>query len=1751
MEGIMKRVISLLLLTIAAVSLQAQDFDLYFANNVGDVTSLRNIKTDPNLKWKKVEGSSVSSNRVDVENVVNMFKQTRMKKLDDQKLFWKMRDDNLLCFRINDGKGKSGEYEARLRIGQRTVVKNISGYFFVNTENNTDSLYVSVCRKGCGPNDTLRFTYYVNDWDNEGLLVFKLDNKRQRSGLTYELEYRLKGEGEKTGGFRRLPLTGTSFQSFYVPADSAINDLFFLSEGNRLKVDLARLTWGANLSNRLNRLWIGTNFTLDKHENRELTIFNMLGSGLFEQYDTLYLQVLGKNGKPIQAVVDPQTKLAKGFVFNIAQVDEQGKYVNHGHMKYVGYNRKNGIHKILTYGNPAYIEVIAPSHFPAVFKYPGAVDPKTKVLSSKRTTGVIRLISGNITADGPSMSKQTMYILKDLNMKNGQLRYFTLDSCDLSASSSSKTYKFIENGGYAKNKVYHSSYPPYVAHETPVDKYAEIGITYSVNVNSGDASSFEAKLYVSEKGSSTETQLSPTTNKVLDGRDYKCFQRSYFEHRYNLVGKLTKADTDYKPRMVIGNTVFKSMPYLKRSEIDIEETERKAKKETEKFSYVNWKPEGANDFGISLLGDVGQINFKADALPGYSFSIVPTVDVIRGIYEVDFFLSCGTSEDKDAQGNDTRSKRMRDRQKNVMQPSRFKIAKADQGNWGYDAIGNNPVYNGNDFSSKPDTASIKKKNKWFMNELDDIFKVENNLLGAGPYVKMNLGFGFNFGKKNLVSPIYLKSLEGTIGLGAFAAYSSDWTHKIYEFIGWNADNMSKKIPIRLIFHANASAYVQGTLGLKTYNFLNDNNEIYFRQYGFFFTFEATAKAGAGVMVKTSFGQSEPSEKDSNSSNLTRMFKAQAGGRAGVKASFKYGLVWPFEKRLDNGGTFLVMGAAEIYYDVQLLMLTRIRGRKAGKIGRYFYLPDAANNPMIPSYPNYKGPNKVPALGPSMAPRWPSLTRRSLTPRLAASHRAEDAEGFNFGERLLENVGLSATPFFMGDEHMVLSHQQGASDINDDNMMEFRIQNQGEDVPAAEITLQSGTKLPSDGHRMENLQADKLGEEGIVVYEEMSRNITAEEQASATPLITDTELSHFKRITANHRESNGQWTRRVIAYDESVVDIEPVAALGVNVTSQGANSSGKAACVWKRGHYNVPEDTRYHTLAYRSFAGDLMLSVFDGEQWSAPESIMKLSEEDIVRNYQVIMSNDTVLTVVNLMPKDSEDMQLRYLCKPLGKPLLPATVDHNVPEDFSLDMIGENPYIGILHKVDSLSNDIYVKEINMRGQYTGYGVDLDIWQYNPQSVRLVSDKNLRYVHDFAVVWKKQGNGIRQGGNVLLTDDEQTMLNCSRIFMNENLQATPHITIASTLDTLRLNSYDVYMDNMKISALYTLGDDSNKESYLMRNTVDFYEDFNYTLTYSQLSMIGSETMPVTVNVYNTGTTPIVAVNGYINNQKFEVSDLFISPFSNKAITVNYTLPQNFDGFLKAHDLTATFEDLSTITKAPHRSATRRTKAADYSRTELSPGICDIECRLLSHTVEGTKNTVYVEIVDHSDTPWNENHSLHVGLYPNNVADVPISSSAEVILHGSDFEWIGGERKAYVELTVEGLEEETDAYLRADVYNDRIAEKLTGEADNPLDALVANISGSDDRYVLELLPSELDETTGLPVTTVKDNGHKVKVTAQASGVWISGLEQGDFVRIFDASAMPVYQNSTPQSRIFVPLEQHGVYLLSTGQEIFKFTF
>ena len=183
-------------------------------------------------------------------------------------------------------------------------------------------------------------------------------------------------------------------------------------------------------------------------------------------------------------------------------------------------------------------------------------------------------------------------------------------------------------------------------------------------------------------------------------------------------------------------------------------------------------------------------------------------------------------------------------------------------------------------------------------------------------------------------------------------------------------------------------------------------------------------------------------------------------------------------------------------------------------------------------------------------------------------------------------------------------------------------------------------------------------------------------------------------------------------------------------------------------------------------------------------------------------------------------------------------------------------------------------------------------------------------------------------------------------------------------------------------------------------------------------------------------------------------------------------------------------------------------------------------------------------------NANETVYVGLYPDHFIDEPVCNTAEVQLKAADFTEINGERKAYVELTADNISEQMQVYVRARVYNDRVLESL-GEDDDILDAIVDNKSWHDNLRVINLLPSERDDATGLPVITNDMHSHKVKVEVVENGVWLSGLETDDYVRVFDAQGMPVYINRTPIDRVFVPLRQHGVYLLSAGQEVVKFTF
>ena len=149
-------------------------------------------------------------------------------------------------------------------------------------------------------------------------------------------------------------------------------------------------------------------------------------------------------------------------------------------------------------------------------------------------------------------------------------------------------------------------------------------------------------------------------------------------------------------------------------------------------------------------------------------------------------------------------------------------------------------------------------------------------------------------------------------------------------------------------------------------------------------------------------------------------------------------------------------------------------------------------------------------------------------------------------------------------------------------------------------------------------------------------------------------------------------------------------------------------------------------------------------------------------------------------------------------------------------------------------------------------------------------------------------------------------------------------------------------------------------------------------------------------------------------------------------------------------------------------------------------------------------------------------------------------------------GGVRKAYAKVQVSGIAETTNALLNMFVVkkiNDNGKEK---------EILIDNVHAADNAHYVYLQPSNNPTDINLVKFQETKSRLAVKVTAEAGGVRISGLPtESDtdgrpyHVRIYNTAGMGMYSQPVTSESIFVPLNQHGVYVLSTGKDILKFQF
>ena len=1655
------------MLTVATL-LPAQDFKLYFANNVTDVMNLGSIEEiESGLNWREVKNKELAGNVVEVDQVKQMFASEDVKYRAQQRQFWRMRDHCLLCFRIDDGTNGARSYQVEVEdtIGRPKSI-TVSRYFYLNVMRQDNPISIRVWKTGDEQN-AIAFRYYVADWDDRNLYTFQLDSKRQVEKESYGLQYRIgytDSKGEYHVDSHQLALRDSAFQSFYVPEDHNLVDVMLMSGKHKLRLDKTRLHTGVTLDPNFERTVLSTRFVLDKHENRELVNFNWIGSGLYERYDTLYLGLFNETGGVISRAT-----------LNVDPVDEYGNSTGVKEVKYLGYDRKKKVHQILTFGNPAYIEILANGYYPVVYRYAGAADSEG-VVDLERCSDNVTLFTDTKEDGKIGVSSQHLFSLNDTKTVevHGGRDYSVCDilDYDLSANVQADTITYLEDAG--------NTWPKLLTNGAAVQRLSYLELAYS-SVN--DEDTYDVRLIGKNVYSKEEYEAKYPEITSIYAKNHPGFTRDYYYAKFNLVGMIP-LNTLCELRLESNGNTYEKFPYLRNLSID-RSAVKKAGEDFTKNEMLNSTDE---EKVVDAYGEQGctfnfPVTFKLNLGPYFKIKNSVVFDMKKQKLTTTTTLTY-RRQDSDEEG--AAITEMRHEAQDFIDDS-----PSSGHNW-YKLSSDNVKYN--------NVGDVRKFDNWFAQEMDDICSIDYNNIGMGPFGSGRLKFSIDLGKLFLSEKpseaLMLEELSGTIGYGLCLA-SPSLLDKYWS--SGPVAELLKKIPmfgIGGVFEAN----VQADLGVKTFN---TDYVSSWDNFGFFFSL--SGKVRAGLWAELCF----PSNP---------IFSANLGVRGGGKLGIMAGYATPFQSGRSCVGLYTMAGLGLEAYASFRTFGFQWAGRAGVYLGARLFVPDNGHNPFHEKFPYW-------------------LTDKSNVKTVGDSYRKLPAlNADDYGQTLVADVASDANPHFLDNDHVVYNDLANPTDYNDDRVM------------VMDLSSNTATAVSDEGLNATRHMRSKRGENEVVVYEQLGRRIDPDELDPESALSKTNELAARTQIMAMMRKQGGAWKSYTIAPDDGHVDTKPV------VTIQ---DDGKAACIWQHGNIVAQtdaDDTDVDSVYSSALVGQLVLSIFDGKDWSDPIALHDLDKDLVASEYDLMMRNDTVLVGTNLdsYPLDSVHHTRRFVYSSVdvAKRKLFQKNETLKPTHFFMNRVGQHSVIALLYEKNDSTRDVYVKTLSMNGYADGLmGNDIGANYSSPNRVKIICDRAASNQSDFAILWTEVSNNAHnENGTEAFTEQPRNLLNASRISLQPSPFITAPLTLGAERDELMMLDFDGVLDDSHVRVVYTLADLESGAAAIMTNERYFTNSFDYDIGYASLALLGSTTLPVAVQVSNTGTSSIRTVTATINGLEFQIPDSYVAPMQTRTFVVQYPLDDSFDGYI-THSVSVEYNNAFRAKSHPKRKAQsflRQTKAhekADHVDME------NIELKLVRHGVKDETNYYVVEVIDHSLYGLKSNNKINVGLYPHPSVIVPLADEAVVTLTAADFENYGGVRKAYATVQISGIKMQTDAYLTTHLFDDAFG------GDSPTDtdiarAHVANYLGSENAYHVALLPHE----NPTAIRAMREDRAKeihIKLQPVEGGVNVRGLEKGDHLRVFNSAGMLVFSKKYDGPERFVPLKQRDVYIISTGREVVKYSY
>ncbi|MBO7045165.1 MAG: hypothetical protein J6W38_02270 [Prevotella sp.] len=1660
---------TLLFLWVFALGAVAQDFKLYYAKNVTDV---KYFSDDVNelarqLDWKEVVNGSIDGNQVEVYEVKEMLKSTRMKGLADQQQFWRMRDHTLLCFRINDGSGKTGSYNVEVDYGKNTdgqpVKKSLttSNYFFANMPFAAQDITIKVWDSDA-PEHPVKFRYSVYDWDDQNVYMFQLDQKRQSTGDTYRMEYvtaYADAEGELKTQSTILELKETKFQSFYLPEGHSLTDIYFLTgnsqEGDvKMRLNLNDIHPGIDMDWRLNAPQLTTKFFLDKHENREMVNFNWIGTGLFEKYDTLFMKLYDYEGEIISDAT-----------MNVHRVDAQGNKVNDTKLRYLGYDEESEQHMVLTYGHPAYIEILADGCLPTLYRYKGAADAATKIVSEDFCSAKLTLREGS-TADGDiGITDQHLRYLNDLHVvvsRSGEdYTICDVNDLDLASKLSVDTLVYMENGGNDYLKLLNNK---------PVTRYAQMEVTFSSPKGSSTPNCW---LTATELQNKVQHKVTDQEVVVVTASEFKNFTRDYYFVRLSLVDVVPE-NSVCSLKLETNTSVYEGFPMMMNLHFDPDEKKKEGEEQTAKNTTPN---DNTND--VAKANDESALGISFP--PTFKFNLGPmkmktglTIDVLK--QTMSMFISGSVNSQNDEEGDNKKLSKARENAKNMA-------------GWNYSTFKGGKDAEGKDITADASFAEAKLKYEdWVLKESGSIFDVSATHVGFyyGGGLKVALQAPLPDITKTQIQEASV-FVEG--GAGMAWGLTSGKKGSAIDDIFYCLSLIGIVPDVGAVFDANLKL----DAGLKSF----DNkmaSRMSAKNMGLFSNLTFSVRAGAWLGFQTP---------------QTCLGGFKAGFRGGVKGAIQGGVAVPLDaSEAGYGGRFMALGIVEFYAQLRALFFHWNKSVYA-RVGRQWLFPNSDVNPFHDKFPYWL------------------QDKKGTTRTIANSFRRLKApEPSSLGTCLIGDVSIDANPHFIDKEYVVYNDLGVPGDYNDDRVSLYHMENK------------TSESLSVAGNAATQHMRSKRGKPEVVVFQQLTQKVASDEVTNENAVVKNNEILRHTCIRSSFHQNNGTWKVIDVTPDDGYIDQIPV------VTIQ---EDGKAACIYQHGQMALIDGADADSVMNYRLTGELQLRTYDGNKWSEPTKLFDIDADHQPAQYDLFMRGDTVLVGVNMTDATSTQAIFRYASKPLASPTVTYIDEDLQPSSFFMNRVGRNAVIAMVYERPDSTHSVYVKTLAMNGQGDGRsGCDLGLSQSTPDRVKIICDRSDDTTDDFAVLWTETNNILRdaaEGNSANM--DMGSVLNASRIHLSASPTVTYPLTVGAERDSLFLTDFDGFLDDDRISVVYSLADPGSGSAVIMHNEKYFTNGFESDVTYTREALLGSSTLPVNVTISNIGTSAINSANVTINGYEMVIDDAFVPPLQKRVFTVQYPIPADFNGYMQS-EVSVTYDNVfKTRLRRTSRGVVRNLlrQTAKYGTEHIAIG--DVDCNVVNRKVEdGGVNIFTVELTDRSSRGLIPESAVLVGIYPHVGIMQTLTGQAQTLVKAEDFRQVGGVRKAYAKVYVSGISEPVSGYIVPHIVD--LSVNPNGSTS------VTNIRASRNAPYVNLFPSA-DPTKIVRHSSDKEpEGHRVGVRYETGGVRLTNLEKGDEVRLFNAQGFAFYIGRAEATDLFIPLtSDHSVYILSAGGEVFKFKY